>query len=75
MMIRLIAMAILANHPGDIARNCLGLIWDGEKIRPVAFHKSSPPSHQNDEALHIMGHKPCRLPRVRFLIHKVVIGL
>ena len=74
LLVRLIALTILADQAGDIAGDAFWMIRRGKKfieLRAEFF----PSAQQIDQALNIVRHEPERLPAAGLLHHEIVIRL
>src|ERR1017187_197186 len=72
LLVRLIALHILANHSGAVTADTFGVVWSTEELIQFCREFIAPPQ-QLDQALNIVGNKPQCRPARGFLHHEIVI--
>src|SRR5205807_9624564 len=74
LLVRLVTLDILANHSRAITADTLRVVRCREKF--VQFPQEVlAATHQIDQTLYIVGHKPRSLPARGLLVHEVVVWL
>lgn len=73
MLVGLVALAVQADHAGDVAGDALRVVRGVEK-RIEFLEEIFAATDEVDEALNVVRHKPEILPTAGFLGHVVVIG-